>query len=235
MKDRDNELTESEKAYLEHIEEDDDERKEMPFFLLFLLTTVAVLFALGLSFSTINLLQKNETINSLISESKDKYVITYAENINGTESSIYLINQFPIPDYQGKQFNGKNEVYNFSLLVSDNSAGLYYEFTAIPTITGNNALDEKDVKIYLTKNGKDVDFSYKNGKVKVYTDYETSKYGSEGVVIYSDKITEEEAAEGRIDFVMRMWVAAETEVDDDFSNKKFGVKVNTCVTEKYEG
>lgn len=232
MKDRENELTESEEAYLEHIEEDDDERRGMPFFLLFLFTTIAVLFALGLSFSTINLLQNNETINSLISKNQDKYIITYSENINGNESNINLINQFPIPDYQGKQFNGQNEVYNFSLLVSENSAGLYYEFTAIPTITGADALDEKDVKIYLTKNKEDVDFSYKNGKVKVYTDYEPSKNGSEGVVIYSGKITEEDAERGRIDFIMRMWVADETEVNDDFSNKKFGVKVNTYVAEE---
>ena len=77
MKDRENELTESEEAYLEHIEEDDDERRGMPFFLLFLFTTIAVLFALGLSFSTINLLQNNETINSLISESKDKYIYLF--------------------------------------------------------------------------------------------------------------------------------------------------------------
>ena len=49
------------------LKEEDDEHKVPPFIVLFLFTTVGVLFAIGLSFSTITFLDKNETINSLIS------------------------------------------------------------------------------------------------------------------------------------------------------------------------
>ena len=214
-------------------QEDDEERKGPPFILLFLFTTVSVLFALGLSFSTIKIIQNNETINSLISkitnDNEERYVITYSESTgNEGKNGIYLVNQFPTPDEVGKKFNGSNYVYNFSLIIGDKTAGAYYEFTAIPTVT-TNALNASYVKIYLQKNGEDVPESYKaNNKVKVYTDYSPSKYEeAEGVVIYSGVITEDEAKKGRIDFVMRMWISEDAQVNEDFNNKSFGVKVNT--------
>lgn len=231
MEDKDNNYEEDYNKYIE--EEEEERRHGMPFFLLFLFTTVGVLFALGLSFSTINFLDKNETINSLIStitgdDDKEKYVITYTENTGPYSSGIYLVNQFPITDAEGKSFEGEGKVFVFSLIIGDKTAGAYYEFTAVPN--SGNTLPSGDVKIYLEKNGKGVDYSYKdNGKVKVYTDYQKSKYDeAEGVVIYSDTISEEEAEKGRIDFVMRMWVSEDVNsADASFSNKTFGVKVNT--------
>ena len=174
----------------EYIEE--EERKGPPLILLFLFTTVAVLFALGLSFSTIKFLEENETINSLISkitgddedDNKENYVITYSENTGGSGSNgIYLVNQFPTPDSEGKKFEGNNYVYNFSLIIGKKTVGAYYEFTAVPNST--NTLNPSYVKIYLQKGTKgepfkDVPYSYKeNGKVKVFTDYSESEYKDE--------------------------------------------------------
>ncbi len=215
--------------YDENIE-DEKERKGIPFFLLFLFTTIGVLLALGLSFSTISILQNNETINSLISKIKgddEKYVITYSENTGGYAGGINLVNQFPIPDSQGKAFKGEDYVYVFSLIVGEKTAGAYYELTAVPDIT--NTLDASAVKIYLEKNGKGVDNSYRdNGKVKVVTDYSKSKYNeAQGVVIYSDTISESDAKKGRIDFVMRMWISEDVNSAENFSNRTFGVRVNT--------
>ena len=50
------------------------------------------MLALGLSFSAISLLNGNETINTIISnitgdDNKDKYIITYVENINNTSEN----------------------------------------------------------------------------------------------------------------------------------------------------
>ncbi len=218
-------------------EEEETERKGPPFILLFLFTAFSILFVLGFSFSTIKFLQDNETINSLISkitgdkdeDTKDNYVITYSETVGGAgKNGIYLVNQFPTPDSEGKKFTGSNYVYNFSLIIGSKTVGAYYEFTAVPNAT--NTLNPSYVKLYLQKNGSDVKDSYKNnGKIKVFTDYNESKYKeeTEGVVIYSGKITEDDAKRGRIDFVMRMWISEDVRVDEEFNNKTFGVRVNT--------
>ena len=112
MKDKEEIRDTEDKDYLdEEIQklayDEEKRRKNPPFILLFLFTTVAVLFALGLSFSTIRFLEKNETINSIISslideEEEQKYIITYSENSGEYKSGINLKNQFPISDQDGK-------------------------------------------------------------------------------------------------------------------------------------
>jgi len=213
------------------------ERKYPPLFLLILITTVGVLAALGLSFSTIKYIESNETINTIISnikgdDDKDRYVITYAENTGAYSGGINLINQYPTPDSRGKLFEGENYVYNFSLIIGKKTKGAYYELTVVPNRT--NTLKGEFVKIYLEKNDKEVDFSYKkNRKVKVYTDYLNSEYkGTQGKVIYKGVIDEDDVKKGKIDFTMRMWVSEDALVDDNFYDKTFGVKVNTYATFK---
>ncbi|MBR3660986.1 MAG: hypothetical protein IKN63_03675 [Bacilli bacterium] len=226
-----------EKKKIDKNYEDKETKRRVPgFLLLCLITTVGVLFALGLSFSAISYLESNETINTLISslkgdDNEDRYIITYIENTGNSETGIYLINQFPTPDEVGKKFEGKNYVFNFSLIIGRKTAGAYYELTAIEN--SDNTLNKEYVKVYLEKNGKGVDMSYKpNGKVKVYSEYENSKYNeAEGKVIYKDYINDEDALKGKIDFVMRMWVSEDVNVDsdklEDYVNKKFSIKVNT--------
>lgn len=211
---------------------EEDENRHPPLILLILLTTVGVMAALGFSFSTIKYIEGNETINTIISnirgdDDKDKYIITYVENIGGFKNGINLINQYPTSDSKGKLFEGENYVYNFALIVGKKTVDAYYEITAVPN--RNNNLDPKYVKIYLEKNDKGVNFSYKNNnKVKVYTDYLNSEYeGTNGKVIYKGFITKEDVKKGRIDFTMRMWVSEDAVVDDNFTNKTFGVRVNT--------
>lgn len=236
MEDKDKEqnieFENSENEIETYYEEEETKRRYPPLFLLFIFTTFGVLLALGLSFSAIEYMQSNETINTIISNIKgdddnEKYIITYAENILGNESAIHLVNQFPTPDSKGKLFEGENYVYNFSLIIGSKTVGAYYELTLVPS--SNNTLNPSYVKVYLEKNDKPVNFSYrKNNKVKVYTDYAESTYeGAEGKVIYKDYITESDAQKGRIDFVMRMWVSEDATVDDNFMNKTFGAKVNT--------
>ena len=84
---------------------EENERKYPSFIVLLLLTTFAVIAALGLSFSTITLLEGNQTINTLISrikgenDDKERYIVTYVENTGPyKDKGIYLINQFPTSD-----------------------------------------------------------------------------------------------------------------------------------------
>ena len=218
---------------------EENERKYPSFIVLLLLTTFAVIAALGLSFSTITLLEGNQTINTLISrikgenDDKERYIVTYVENTGPyKDKGIYLINQFPTSDSKGKLFEGENYVFHFSLLLGSKTKDIYYELTAVPN--SDNTLNPKYVKLYLEKNGEGVNFSYNpNNKVKVFTDYKDSDYEeTEGKVIYQDYITEADVKNKKIDFVMRMWVSEDAKVDEDFMNKTFGVKVNTYAKTK---
>ena len=226
-----------EKATEYYVEE--NERKYPSFIVLLLLTTFAVIAALGLSFSTITLLEGNQTINTLISrikgenDDKERYIVTYVENTGPyKDKGIYLINQFPTSDSKGKLFEGENYVFHFSLLLGSKTKDVYYELTAVPN--SDNTLNPKYVKLYLEKNGEGVNFSYNpNNKVKVFTDYKDSDYEeTEGKVIYQDYITEADVKNKKIDFVMRMWVSEDAKVDEDFMNKTFGVKINTYAKTK---
>lgn len=218
---------------------EENERKYPSFIVLLLLTTFAVIAALGLSFSTITLLEGNQTINTLISrikgenDDKERYIVTYVENTGPyKDKGIYLINQFPTSDSKGKLFEGENYVFHFSLLLGSRTKDVYYELTAVPN--SDNTLNPKYVKLYLEKNGEGVNFSYNpNNKVKVFTDYKDSDYEeTEGKVIYQDYITEADVKNKKIDFVMRMWISEDAKVDEDFMNKTFGVKVNTYAKTK---
>ena len=147
------------------------------------------------------------------------------------EYGIYLINQFPTKDEVGKKFQGRNYVFTFSLLLGKKAAGSYYEISLVPF--DNNTLPEKYVKVYLEKDKQGVDMSYRtNGRVKVYTEYEKSEYQEvDGRVIYKGYITEDEVSRGKIDFVMRMWVTEDLEIDESvasiYFNKRFSATVNT--------
>ena len=218
---------------------EENERKYPSFIVLLLLTTFAVIAALGLSFSTITLLEGNQTINTLISrikgenDDKERYIVTYVENTGPyKDKGIYLINQFPTSDSKGKLFEGENYVFHFSLLLGSKTKDVYYELTAVPN--SDNTLNPKYVKLYLEKNGEGVNFSYKpNNKVKVFTDYKDSDYEeTEGKVIYQDYITEADVKNKKIDFVMRMWISEDAKVDENFMNKTFGVKINTYAKTK---
>ena len=149
------------------------------------------------------------------------------------EKGIYLVNQFPTRDEVGKLFKGTNYVYSFSLLLGKKTEGAYYEVTVIPN--DNNTLDQNYVKVYLEKNEKGVDLSYRpNGRVKIYTEYENSKNGINGKVIYKGYVTKEDVIAGKINFVMRMWISEDInlteEVMKNYMNKTFSARVNVYAT-----
>ena len=151
-----------------------------------------------------------------------------------SENGIYLINQFPTRDEVGKLFQGENYVFNFALILGQKAAGAYYEITAVPN--KDNTLNPNYAKVYLEKNNKGVDMSYRNtGRVKVFTEYPDSQYEEAvGKVIYKGTVTEEEVKNGKINFVLRMWVSEDVKIDEsnmmEYAYKKFGVRINTYAT-----
>lgn len=235
MKDKEN--LEKEEELTKFTSTEEDERRRPPLLFLIILTTVTVLLALGLSLSAVLYMETNETINTIIStikgdnSKKDAYIVTYSENTGLYQGGINLINQFPTSDEVGKLFSGENYVFNFSLLVGKKTEGVYYEITAVPD--SSNTLESKDVKLYLEKNGTGVDLSFVKNKIKTFDLYDQSEYSEAvGKVIYKGYVTKEDIKKGKIDFVMRMWVSEDCIVDNNFSNKKFAVKVNTYATSK---
>lgn len=215
-----------------YYDKNDDKKRFPPFLLITMLTTIAVVGALSLSFSAIKYIESNETINTIISniignDNKDKYIITYVENTGPYQNGINSVSQFPIEDSKGKLLKGENYVYNFSLIVGKKTKDAYYELTAVPDKF--NTLNPSCVKIYLEKNGEGVNFSYKNNnKVKVYTDYLESTYqGTEGKVIYKGFVTSDDIKKGKIDFTMRMWISDDVTWNEEYNNRKFAVRVNT--------
>ena len=144
---------------------EENERKYPSFIVLLLLTTFAVIAALGLSFSTITLLEGNQTINTLISrikgenDDKERYIVTYVENTGPyKDKGIYLINQFPTSDSKGKLFEGENYVFHFSLLLGSKTKNVYVPFKGYNVyfntyrsaniINGTNGVTIYDINTY---------------------------------------------------------------------------------------
>ena len=151
--------------------------------------------------------------------------------VSSQQNGIYLVNQFPVKDEVGKAFQGKNYIFKFSLILGRKTEGVYYEITAVPN--EDNTLNPSYVKLYLEKDGKGVDLSFRNnGKVKVFSDYQKSEHeDTVGSLIYKSSITKEDIANGKIDFVLRMWISEDVNIEGDnianFVNRKFGVRINT--------
>ena len=115
--------------------EDDEPRKKTPsFILIFLIITFGVMIALGLSFSAINLMDSNETINTLISsltgnDNKDKFIImcNYQflesiidedfENIYNKNSKEAIKELYKIYKERSMAFNNNNYIDDISVIL----------------------------------------------------------------------------------------------------------------------
>lgn len=131
---------------------------------------------------------------------------------------INMINVFPTSDSVGKTLTGDKEYFDFSIsaLLNDNRKGkLVYEISLVPI--ASNTIDEKDVRVYLTENSSDVSIS--SDAVNTYGELPTSKYHTDGKVIYRKVVS------GKFlgNYVFRMWLSSDAKIDK--TSKKFGCKV----------
>ena len=139
-------------------------------------------------------------------------------SFNEKSNNIYMTDVYPTPDEVGKTLTGDKEYFDFNIsgvFKNIDSGKIVYEISLIP-IEGNT-LDSKDIRVYLTEDGKDV--SINNNIVNNYTDLPDSTYRSNGKVIYRRSISKNNVSE----YVFRMWLSSKAKVSK--VSKQFGCKV----------
>lgn len=139
-------------------------------------------------------------------------------SFNEKTNNIYMTNVYPTPDEVGKTLTGDKEYFDFNIsgfFKNIKSGKIVYEISLIP-IEGNT-LNPKDIRVYLTEDGKDV--SINNNIVNNYTDLPNSTYRSNGKVIYRRTISKNNVSE----YVFRMWLSSKAKVSK--ASKQFGCKI----------
>ena len=139
-------------------------------------------------------------------------------SFNEKSNNIYMTDVYPTADEVGKTLTGDKEYFDFSIsgtFKNIKSGKIVYEISLIP-IEGNT-LSEKDIRVYLTEDGKDV--SINNNIVNTYSNLPNSTYRSNGKVIYRKTITKNNVSE----YVFRMWLSSNAKVYK--VSKQFGCKV----------
>lgn len=133
-------------------------------------------------------------------------------------NNIYMTNVLPTRDEVGMKLTGDKEYFDFNIsatMKNIKKGKIVYEISLIP-IEGNT-IDEKDIRVYLTEDGKDV--SINKNIVNNYSDLPNSKYRASGKVIYRKTLTSSSTS----DYVFRMWYSYDANVYKE--SKQFGCKV----------
>ena len=127
--------------------------------------------------------EKDEDNKGEQNKPKKKIVAgTILFSYNEKSNNIYMTNALPMRDEIGMKLTGDKEYFDFNIstvMKNIKSGQVVYEISLIP-ISGNT-IPEKDIRVYLTENGKDV--SINNNVVNNYSDLPTSKYRNNGKVI----------------------------------------------------
>ena len=133
-------------------------------------------------------------------------------------NNIYMTNVFPTKDEVGMKLTGDKEYFDFNIsatMKNINKGKIVYEISLVP-IEGNT-IPEKDIRVYLTEDGKDV--SINKNIVNNYSDLPDSTYRSNGKVIYRKTLS----SSSNSDYIFRMWYSYAAEVYKE--SKQFGCKV----------
>lgn len=139
-------------------------------------------------------------------------------SFNEKSNSIYMTNVYPTADAVGMKYTGDKQYFDFNIsatLKNIKKGKIVYEISLIP-IAGNT-IDPKDIRVYLTEDGKDV--SITGNAVNTYSDLPNSKYRTDGKVIYRKTITKNTLNE----YIFRMWLSHDATVGK--VSKQFGCKI----------
>ena len=162
--------------------------------------------------------------NSIISSLIDSKVIFEYEYEDG--NYIYLDNQFPTSDSDGKNFIGDKYTQDFKLRFNELALGVRYTITA--ERLNESDLDNTWVKTYLTSDGVGIDNCFrKDGKVKTMDEYDNYKNNPNEKVLYQGRVTFNEARRGYKNFTFRMWISDDVKVvNEEYPSKTIKVKIN---------
>lgn len=226
------------------VEEDDDRGL---FFLLLLFLICLIFLVASLSFAVFNTYYNGDSTNVIdvgtdivVNHNKDKekeqehgqgqnqrsstrprrtvdagsILFSFSEKSN----NIYMTNVYPTKDEIGKTLTGDKEYFDFNISASFNnvkSGKIVYEISLVP-IEGNT-LDSKNIRVYLTEDGKEV--SITKNVVNTYSDLPDSTYRSDGKVIYKRTLDKNNLSE----YVFRMWFSYDASIPK--TSKQFGCKI----------
>ncbi len=139
-------------------------------------------------------------------------------SFNEGSNYINMTNVYPTADNIGKKLTGNGQYFDFNISASLNgnkSGEFVYEISLLPV--GENTIDSKDVRVYLTESEKPV--SINTNGVNNFSDLPDSKYREGGKVIYRKTIFNDYNG----NYVFRMWLSHSAKVAD--TPKMFGCKV----------
>ena len=163
--------------------------------------------------------EKSSNSNANSTKPKQKVVAgSILFSYNEKSNNIYMTDVFPTHDDVGMKLTGDKEYFDFTISASMKNVKkgkIVYEVSLVP-ISGNT-IPEKDIRVYLTENGKDV--SINNSTINNYSDLPNSKYRSNGKVIFRKTISKTSTN----NYIFRMWYSFDAPVYK--ISKQFGCKV----------
>lgn len=213
-----------EKELDDMIEGDDDhegiigQKREFFFIILILIISSILLFFIctGIAFSLFDSVNKKPITGG---EEIGNIVLNYSD-VNGKGNGIYIENATSMPDYQGMKLTGKGNYFDF--IVSGNTANMSIKYYILLDIFEKNNLNDKHVKVYLTKlNGVNEEtILNKTYKVSELTDMKVNHEINK--ILFTKDINS-----GNDNFAdsyrLRMWISEDSK---DYFDKHYGLTVN---------
>lgn len=194
----------ADKAADDLLEQIDKEDKTGIVLLLIMLMALIIL-VLGVSFGLLNYYHYGSNENVISSGS---VLFSY----NQGENAIKLIDAYPTNDSYGKNMSGNDEFFDFVISVGfygkrhKKTKGLTYEISLTPD--SNNNLNGDYVRVYLTKNTKELLI---NGKyVNNFSELENSKIRSGSKLLYKELVN----SDVNNNFTFRMWLSEKYMIDE---------------------
>lgn len=173
---------------------------------------ILVVAVVGISFAIYSTSFETEA-NSI---STGTVMVSYTEPTN----AININDALPIADATGKALEGTGKTFDFTVATHATSA-LTIPYVVTLTPDTNNTITNEQVKVYLTKDTKEVLAPTKVSALAADATRATSKKLYDG----SDKYTADDTTSKTSKFVLRMWVADDVDAAA-IQAKTYKAKVN---------
>jgi len=204
-----------------------------------ILTVIALLglvvITAGVTYAFFNYTKQGTTDNTVTTGT---ITFLYTE-VSGVGKGISIKEAYPVSDEVGKAQTGEGKVFDFKVTsTTPNKTNIPYEITARKKIV-ENMLDEKAVKMYLTKVSGDNEEevlldNYSN--LTPTTKVDSSKYTEK--ILYTGKVTANSNKYEQL-YRLRMWIDEETDFSYNeetgeypYNDKTFTVTVNVYANAK---
>lgn len=177
--------------------------------------------------------------NDKTSDKKDNYYVSNdkkpSSSINSDVASVFFTfnegsnyinmnNVLPTSDEVGKTLTGDKEYFDFSVSskVKSKKGSIVYEISVLPL--GGNTINGKDVRVYLTEDGKDV--SVLKNSVNSFSSLPDSSFHKDAKVLYRKSVSDSYNG----NYVFRMWLSSKANV----TSKVLGFRCKIVVDAYYK-